>query len=438
MTGINTADRTDVCLAAQPYEDAGKLKRVEEDVRSFLTPILVVAALAACGGEDSQGQPPLQARSVTAIPSMATTVAGVAAAPTVIRAAAPAATAVQATAIATVIPTSVASPEFTVTPAPATAPASEVQGPQVVLPRDDSSHPTAVEWWYYNGHLLAEDGAAYGFHYVFFEVFGSTTKTYFHVGQLAVSDHNRGVFKFGQRFGVKGPDPQQGFRAVVEDWRMSGFDGEFDLAASLEGYALDLHLSAIKPAVAHGEGGVVDMRFAGDSHYYTYPRLRVSGTLTDGTEVKAVSGNAWMDHQWGDIQVSRVGWDWFSMQLDDNTELLYSIVRNLEDGASVGFGTYVDAAGDPHTILAQDVTVHSLDRWQSPASGISYPSGWTLEIGTLGLSLRLTPLLPDSEVHLPASGLPTYWEGEVMVEGERNGRPTAGVGFVELVGYSTP
>ena len=68
----------------------------------------------------------------------------------------------------------------------------------------------------------------------------------------------------------------------------------------------------------------------------------------------------------------------------------------------------MDAVGDPHTILAQDVTVHSLDRWQSPASGISYPSGWTLEIGTLGLSLHLTPLLADSEVHLPTSGLSTY------------------------------
>ena len=37
---------------------------------------------------------------------------------------------------------------------------------------------------------------------------------------------------------------------------------------------------------------------------------------------------AWMDHQWGNFVVGAVGgWDWFSLQLDDQTELMLYVLR---------------------------------------------------------------------------------------------------------------
>ena len=38
------------------------------------------------------------------------------------------------------------------------------------LPRDDAAHYAAqTEWWYYTGHLEADDGAEYGFEVTFFK-----------------------------------------------------------------------------------------------------------------------------------------------------------------------------------------------------------------------------------------------------------------------------
>ena len=245
----------------------------------------------------------------------------------------------------------------------------------VILPQDDASHQAGVEWWYYTGHLQSSNGSRYGFHYVFFEVLNPLSQGYVHIGQLAISDHQRGDFTYDQRFADKSQEPDLGFQASAGDWRMSGYDGEYELAASLEGYGLTLRLSATKPAVLHGGNGIVPMGNAGDSFYYTYPRLRAEGKLTDHGVETTVTGTAWMDHQWGDFQNSSVGWDWFSVQLHDNSEIMFFVLRDLQGATTVEFGTYVDPGGRTQTLQAQDVAVRSLGRWRSPRTDAVYAFG---------------------------------------------------------------
>ena len=60
-----------------------------------------------------------------------------------------------------------------------------------------------------------------------------------------------------------------------------------------------------------------------------------------------------------------------------------------------------------------------------------YPSRWRLAIPAAGLSLEITPRLADQELIVGTR----YWEGAVRVEGTAAGRPIAGRGYVELVGY---
>ena len=387
-------------------------------MRILLLIILAIGLLAACG-KSSQSQPPVQSVASPARPSPTSAPLPPTATPTATVTASPPAP----------------SPSATPTPSPAPAASSAANAGRVVLPQDDASHQAGVEWWYYNGHLQGSNGSRYGFHYVFFEVPSPFSQGYVHIGQLAVSDHQRGIFAFDQQFAAKSPEPEVGFRASADDWNMSGYDGEYELAASLEGYGLTLRLTATKPPVLHDGDGIVPMGSAGDSYYYTYPRLHAEGTLTDHSVETTVTGTAWMDHQWGDFQPTSVGWDWFSIQLQDDSEIMFFILRDLNGATIVEFGTYVGAGGQPKTLKPQDVTVHALRQWNSPTTDAHYPSGWDLEIETLGLSLRLTPLLSDSEVHFADLNLRTYWEGEVDVEGMRSGTPVRGQGFVELVGY---
>ena len=219
---------------------------------------------------------------------------------------------------------------------------------------------------------------------------------------------------------------------------MSGSGGDFKLAASLDDYEFELDLSAIKAPVIYDEDGFVEYGEDGGSYYYSYTRIGTTGTLTDqGTRVE-VAGLSWMDHQWGDFLVSDIGWDWFSLQLDDGTDIMYYDIRDRQRDRLTSFGTVADAEGKPTPLGSGDVTVRALGSWTSSLTGAEYPMGWAMNIPSLELSLNLSPVLSNAEFHVAGSALPTYWEGEVVVTGSRSGDPVGGQGFVELVGYAGP
>jgi len=94
-------------------------------------------------------------------------------------------------------------------------------------------------------------------------------------------------------------------------------------------------------------------------------------------------------------------------------------------------GTLIAADGGTRPLAAGDVTLDAHDHWTSPRSRVRYPSRWRLAIPSAGLSLEITPRLADQELIVG----PRYWEGAVRVEGTDAGRPIAGRGYVELVGY---
>jgi predicted secreted hydrolase len=48
------------------------------------------------------------------------------------------------------------------------------------------------------------------------------------------------------------------------------------------------------------------------------------------------------------------------------------------------------------------------------------------------LNLEIHPYLADQELNLTYD----YWEGAVRIQGDRQGRPVAGQGYVELTGYA--
>ena len=61
-----------------------------------------------------------------------------------------------------------------------------------------------------------------------------------------------------------------------------------------------------------------------------------------------MDGLSWMDHEWSTsaLGAEQVGWDWFSLQLDDNTELMLFQLRRA-DGTVDAFssGTLIAADG---------------------------------------------------------------------------------------------
>jgi len=77
-------------------------------------------------------------------------------------------------------------------------------------------------------------------------------------------------------------------------------------------------------------------------------RLRTRGVLTYGGARLSVDGLSWMDHEFGsdELQANQVGWDWFSVQLDDRRELMLYLLRQKDGSVTPeSSGSLIDAKG---------------------------------------------------------------------------------------------
>ena len=326
------------------------------------------------------------------------------------------------------------------------------------FPRDHGSHSTyRTEWWYYTGHLRSKNGRAFGFELTFFRrgVPPDQIKTlpskwsigHLYLAHFAVTDINGKRFHFSEKFsreglGKAGADESQ-LRVWIDDWRAEAATDSTDshtVVAHDETHSLALTLQPAKPLVTHGAAGISrkgkDVSQA--SHYYSFTRLVTTGSLTIDGEQFEVTGLTWMDHEFGSAELGtdQVGWDWFSIQLEDDTELMLYRMRR-KDGSSdlASSGTAVSPDGRTRHLEVTDFQIESTGTWTSPESKATYPSRWKLTFPSLDLVLDVTPLLADQELRTSRSTKVSYWEGAVAVTGSKQGKPIKGQGYVELTGY---
>ncbi|HWU39799.1 MAG TPA: lipocalin-like domain-containing protein [Candidatus Acidoferrum sp.] len=324
------------------------------------------------------------------------------------------------------------------------------------FPRDHFSHDEyRTEWWYYTGHLRTKAGDEYGYQVTFFrsgvpEVMGNPSRwaaKNLYLAHFAVSDIRQKAFTYFERInraalGQAGASEKE-FRVWIGDWEVSGDGTTQRLRAKEEGFAVDLKLVSQKAPVIHGKNGISQKGEGRGraSHYYSLTRLATEGTLTVRDESVPVSGMSWMDHEFGSTELNpdQVGWDWFSLQLDDGTELMLYVIRNAEGRPDTySAGTYVEAGGRTVGLTQADFGVQVLDRWRSPRGKGLYPMKWRLKVSSIGLEVTVTPAFSNQELDTAKSTRVVYWEGAVLAEGVARDRRLTGRGYVEMTGYAEP
>ena len=351
-----------------------------------------------------------------------------------------------------------------ITGAPATTPGPADPQP-VTLPADDAPHDRLTEWWYYTGHLRDESGGRWGFELVVFRAERGSFPVAW-ASHLALTDETGGRFHYAQRaeigpqvntepgtpdgfaLAIRGLDPQDPATFTRTPWTMTGSDGADRLVAAAAGaevlgdpvaaFGLNLALTATRPAVLHGGDGYIDFGAAGGSYYYSRTAMTAAGSITVGDRTLTVDGSAWFDHQWGDfISVGAGGWDWFALSLDDGTDIMLSLVRAADGSYPLVYGTLVDAAGGTHPLGAGDFTVEPTGHWTSPATGTTWPAGWTVTLPGQDLVVTLEPSVAQQELDTRATTGVIYWEGSQRVFATRAGKTLGGEAYVELTGYAT-
>lgn len=324
-------------------------------------------------------------------------------------------------------------------------------GRKFKFPADHGAHPEfKTEWWYFTGNLSTVEGRKFGYQLTLFRVrllpggngdrrLSEWDADFVMMAHFALSDPQSGTFQDFERFsrcalGLAGflPDAR---KIWLEDWEIRrGVDG-WTLQAAQDRLSLSLRLTDLKPPILQGEDGYSrkgpEPRHA--SYYVSQTRLQTEGRLNLNGETFQVSGSSWFDHEWSSEAMAQglVGWDWFSLQLSDQTELMVYFLRR-DDGTiePASSGAVIGLDGRKRNLKLSEIKVEVLER-RTARSGRIYPGKWRLEIPTETLTLTVSPTLPDQEM---TTGV-TYWEGAVEVSGSRGTEALEGVGFVELTGY---
>jgi predicted secreted hydrolase len=323
------------------------------------------------------------------------------------------------------------------------------------FPQDHAAHDRfASEWWYFTGHVRAKDGRRFGYELTFFrlglrpgDVRPGRGQSQWRGNELypahfALTDEAGKTFVHYERFGREALGA--GFASTTrldvrdEGWTLTG-PSPFRLHASVDGKAIDFVLTAEKPAAVHGHDGISKKGPCATcaSHYYSMTRLRTDGLLTYGGARLTVDGISWMDHEFGsdELQADQVGWDWFSIQLDDRRELMLYLLRRRDGSVSAeSSGSLIDAGGRVTYLARGAFVVGATGVWKSPHTGGVYPSGWRVRVASAGVDVLLAPVLLDQELANTVGGV-SYWEGAVDARDAASGR-ALGVGYVELTGYA--
>ena len=331
------------------------------------------------------------------------------------------------------------------------------------FPRDHWSHGGyKTEWWYFTGHLRGEDGRRFGYQFTFFRVgvlpIAPTTGSDWSasdliMGHAAVSDLDGNAHRFSEVI-YRAIPLLGGFNAWPEpliawsrapagtpgkwrlSWNGSGFD--FNVRDDAQGMSFSLSTRPGKPLVFQGPNGFSRKTQSGTgaSLYYSFTRLQTNGRLSLDGRTWEVSGETWMDKEFftSVMEPQQTGWDWFSLQLDDQREVMFFLIRQEDGSTDFASGTVIHPDGSTTYLDGTAFRVTVEEHWQSPHTGGVYPSRWRLSIPQEQLELQVVAELADQENRSDLIDSLYYWEGAVKL---LQSGAQVGKGYVELTGYGT-
>lgn len=204
-----------------------------------------------------------------------------------------------------------------------------------------------------------------------------------------------------------------------------------------------------KPAVRHGEGGVVRSQDNADMFYYFVPSNKVSGSITlDGEKLTIATASGWYDHEFGGKPLKEKvkdevkpegetgddrGWNWVSVQLDGlDVQLSSAILMDTKNDVELDKAALIiDEDGNATRYSAEEdgVELVGSELWRSTRSFMQFPTRWSLVVpGVCDLELRAE--FPDQELLTMLVG--AFWEGRLEVTGTYMGQPVTGVGLGEV------
>jgi predicted secreted hydrolase len=333
---------------------------------------------------------------------------------------------------------------------PVPAFASVLPGYALRFPLDFGAHPQfGIEWWYVTGWLDPRGPAPLGFQITFFRTRPALQEDNpsafapreLLIAHCALSDPQRGRLWQDQRIRRAGfglAQAQSGDTGVwIDDWRLERQGGPYRARLAALNFALDLELEPTQPPLLQGVAGYSQKAAAPGcaSYYYSVPHLRVRGQIARDGRREAVTGEAWLDHEWSSayLEADAAGWDWIGLNLDDGGAVMAFRIRGRAGGSLWAGGSLRAVDGTVRTLRPDEVQFIPGRQWRSERTGTRYPVAWQVRTGPRLFALE--PLLDDQENDTRLTSGAVYWEGAVRAH---EAGVEVGRGYLELTGYGVP
>ncbi len=324
---------------------------------------------------------------------------------------------------------------------------------QLNFPRDEGAHSKNVpysykqliEWWYLNGFLNTDDGKHFSYDIALFNPAlsnGEITKPSLHI-QMADLDNKKSLGTMTDFPYHAGKFSTEKLDIVVDNnysLHKIILNGKEIYSLQAQGknqnttIKLDLLLMPTSPIFLINENGLMPMPHNTNSYYYSIPHFNTTGKIIINDSTYIISkknGDSWMDHQWGDFNVSENGWEWFSIRLENG--LIGNIFLNVEYKNKTvigGLANIILPNGEKRFISYKDFTVSRDNYWYDSKLALNYPTTFSFKFPSINLELTNTAVFPEQEEH-------GYWEGACHVKAVYNKQEVNGVSYTEIV-YDHP
>ncbi|MBC7574708.1 MAG: carotenoid 1,2-hydratase [Herminiimonas sp.] len=326
-----------------------------------------------------------------------------------------------------------------------------VPGKALSFPLDFGAHPEyRTEWWYATGWLEGPDKKPLGFQITFFRSAtdhdaanpSGFAPRQLIIGHVALSDPAYGKLQHDQKTAREGfglAQAKQGNTDVrIDNWRLvRDASGTYQATIAAADFSLHLSLTPSQPLLLQGDAGFSRKGplAAQASYYYSEPQLKVAGSITRQGKPLAVTGTAWLDHEWSTsvLDADATGWDWVGANLDDGSALMAFQIRSKSGDQLWAHATLREPGGRVTQFDSSQIRFQPERKWYSPRTKATYPVATRIQTGAI--TWQLVPLQDDQELDTRQSTGSVYWEGAVRLT--RDGKP-AGRGYLEMTGYVKP
>jgi len=315
---------------------------------------------------------------------------------------------------------------------------------KIKFPEDELAHKNIIEWWYFNGNLKDKKGNEYAFMNCLFKVKVDKVKIPFlkvplktaYFSHSLLSDiKNKKFYSEVNPLSIVSTDSFSKPLLFIEYTQpsLNGYISYIIEKTEKSKYHIktkdmDLTFISTKTPLLEGGKGFVSLN-PKETYYYSLTNLKTRGKIKIKGKWIEVKGKSWMDHQWADVPYEGDKWTWFSIQLENNMEIVcfeYDDKKNK---------TYLASISYPNSKQKHfsEIKLKPLgEKWKSKRTGTIYSLSWEIEIPSEKIKLEVQSLIKNQEMNF---GTINYWEGPLKVKGAIKNKKVKGKGFMELVGY---